>query len=113
MRSDVESDPWPDEPDEFDPEARWSNPERDLPKIPRVREPEVPEGAGDLDTDVASAFWASVFYLNVAFFALGLGPMLIVFRGQWKLGAGLVIGGLLALVRTYQIYRALGRRDGE
>lgn len=92
-------DPWPDEPDE-------PNPERTLPgnlEIPEVSQPEVPEES--LSGDVPRVFWASVILVNVALFALSLGPMLIVFRGQWTFGLPLIAVGALALVRTYQLYR--------
>lgn len=101
-------DPWPDEPDEFDPE-------RNLPgnlEIPETPQPEVPEE--NLSGEVPRVFWASVILVNVALLTLSLGPMLIVFRGQWILGLSLVAVGVVALARTYQLYRKFeATRDGE
>lgn len=117
-------DPWPDEPDEpdpearwGDPEARWGNPERDLEKTVRIPEVSVPEGtAGSIDPELSRAFWASVLFVNAAVFMLSLGPLLIIFRGRWTLGLGLVAGGVLLLGRTYQLYRsyeAIRTDDGD
>lgn len=107
-------DPWPDEPEEpdpearwGDPEARWGDPERDLEKRVRIPEVSVPEPtAGSLDPELSRTFWASVLFVNAAVFLLSLGPLLIVFRDQWLLGLGLVAGGALLLGRTYQLYRS-------
>jgi len=104
------SDKWPDEPDEPDPEARWGDPETDLVSIPSVEAPEPPDpgdpGAGvELDAEVARFFWVSVVAANVAVGGIGIGLLLVGFRGQWTTG-GVAVGiGLLALYRTYDIYR--------
>ncbi|WP_199174838.1 DUF7322 domain-containing protein [Halegenticoccus soli] len=108
-------DPWPDEPDEPDPEARWSDPERELPTVPSVPDPRVsePKPRPEAVREIAGPFWASVVFVNLGLFALCLGLMLVYFRDQWTIGGGLVVGGTLALVRTYQIYREFRRsRDG-
>lgn len=114
------SDPWPDEPEEpdpearwGDPEARWGNPERDLEKTVRIPEVSIPEATGgSADPELSRAFWASVLFVNAAVFMLSLGPLLIVFRGRWTLGLGLVAGGALLLGRTYQLYQSFkGSKD--
>lgn len=113
------SDPWPDEPDEFDPEARWGDPEQDpearwgdpeaeLVEKVTISEPSEPDLSG-VDSAVSKPFWASVILVNLAVFALSLGPMLIYFRGEWLVGLGLVGGGTLALGRTYHLYRQFER----
>ncbi|WP_129114992.1 DUF7322 domain-containing protein [Halegenticoccus tardaugens] len=113
--SDESDDPWPDEPDEPNPEARWGDPERELPSVPRAPEPRQPSRPrADAASDVSGAFWASVFFVNVGLFGLSLGALLIYFRGQWTLGLALTGGGLLALLRTAQVYHEFRRsRSGE
>jgi hypothetical protein len=106
----VNADEWPDEPDEPDPESRWGNPEEDLVSIPSVGADEEPTdeaaGAGiEADGEVARFFWVSVVYANVALGGICVGLLLVGFRGQWTLGGGAVAVGLLALYRTYDLYR--------
>ncbi|WP_181861595.1 DUF7322 domain-containing protein [Haloplanus salinus] len=101
-------DPWPDEPEETNPESRWGDPERDLPRIP---EPAVAEK--DVDPEILETFWRSVVLANVALFGLSLGPMLVYFRGWWLWGGGAVALGALAGHRVYQHYRAFERRHGD
>lgn len=114
------TDPWPDEPEEVDPEDRWGDPERDLvkniaieaePEEDADEEPELSSEA--VSGEVSRLFWASVVLVNVAVFALSLGPMLIVFRDQWILGLGLVGGGTFALSRTYRLYQQFKRERAE
>jgi hypothetical protein len=105
-----ESDKWPDEPDEPDPESRWGNPEEDLVSIPSVEGPAATDsgeaGAGvEIDSEVARLFWVSVVYANVALGGVAIGLMLVVFRGQWTVGGGAVAIGCFALYRTYDLYR--------
>lgn len=104
------SDEWPDEPDEPDPEARWGDPETDLVSIPSVEAPEPPDpgepGAGvEVDAEVARFFWVSVVFANVAVGGIGIGLLLVGFRGQWTTGGVAVAVGLFALYRTYDTYR--------
>lgn len=105
-------DPWPDEPDEPNPEDQWGNPERDLvqvPKAPKVSTPSVSEN--DVPEDVARSFWAAVIFANIGLFGVSLGLMLIGFRGQWLWGGGAFVIGALALLRTYLEYRSFVNRD--
>jgi hypothetical protein len=103
-------DPWPDEPEEPNPESEWGNPERDLPRVPT---PSVDEE--DVDPEILETFWRSVVLANVALFGLALGPMLVYFRGQWLWGAAAVALGAVTGVRVYHHYRAFQRRhvDGD
>ena len=104
------SDEWPDEPEEENPESRWGDPERDLPRIPEVATPD--PGESSADPELLKLFWASVVAANVALFGLALGPMLIFFRGDWLLGGASVAVGAFALYRTYTYYRRVrARRD--
>jgi hypothetical protein len=98
-------DPWPEEPDEPDPEARWDDLEPDAPRIPT---PDVdPE---DVDPALRATFWRSVLLANVALMAFSLGAMFVLFRGWWRAGAASVAVGLLAASRLYRTYRAFERR---
>ena len=91
-----DSDRWPDEPDEPDPEARWGNPEEDLVSVPSVetRAPESgSEGGGvEIDAEVARLFWAAVVYANVAVAGVTIGPLLVAFRGQLTVGGVAIVG---------------------
>ncbi|WP_224269788.1 DUF7322 domain-containing protein [Haloprofundus salinisoli] len=108
-----ESDPedrWGDPEKELnrwgDPEEkwkRWGDPERDLPNVPEAPKPATPEG--EADSELATTFWVSVVLVNVGVGALSLGAMFAYFRGQWRLGGGLVVVGLFLLLRTYQRYK--------
>lgn len=101
-------DPWPDEPEQPEPESRWGNPEDDLPRIPT---PDTDET--DVDPDILETFWRSVLLANVAVFGAALGPMLVYFRGQWILGLAAIAVGVLTGFRVYQHYRAFEARHGE
>lgn len=105
-----ESDKWPDEPDEPDPESRWGDPEDDLVSIPSVEvpaaaEPAEPGDTVEVDSEVAKFFWVSVVYANVALGGVSIGLLLVWFRGQWMVGGGAVVVGCFALYRTYDLYR--------
>ncbi len=103
----LDSDEWPDEPDEPDPEARWGSPEDDLVSVPGIDLPgEDAEDAGaEVDSDLAKFFWVTVIYANVAVAGVSIGLMLVGFRGQAVWGGGAVAVGLFALYRTYDLYR--------
>jgi hypothetical protein len=103
--------PWPDEPDEPDPEDRWPDPERELPSVPSVDAPAVgvprvstPEA--DVDPDVRQAFWRAVVLANVGVAGVTVGPLVAYFRDELLIGAGFVAVGALALARTYRTVRA-------
>jgi hypothetical protein len=104
-----ESDKWPDEPDEPDPESRWDDPENDLVSVPSVEPPDLDpgsEGAGiEVDAEVARLFWAAVVYANIALGGVAIGLLLVLFRGQVTVGGAAVAVGLFALYRTYDLYR--------
>jgi hypothetical protein len=120
---DRRDDPWPDEPDEFDPEERfgfgepeefdpeerWGDPERDLVQVPEPPEP------GSVDEELQRTFWASVFLVNVGVAGVSLGLMLVYFRGMWLVGLGAVGVGAFALARTFLYYREFKREriDGD
>jgi hypothetical protein len=99
-----------------DPEARWGDPDGGFGQLPG----EAADGES-LDGDLADVevddrtrkyFWSAVALANIALAAVSVGLMLIGFRGQWALGGGLVLVGLLAGARTYRISRQF-QADGE
>ena len=112
-----ESDKWPDEPDEPDPESRWGDPETDLVSVPSVETPNLDsgaEGAGvEVDAEVARLFWAAVVYANIALGGVSIGLLLVWFRGQVTVGGAAVAVGLFALYRTYDLYRTHQERAVE
>jgi hypothetical protein len=108
----VLDEPWPDEPDEPNPEDRWGDAERDLVRVPEAPEVSTPSASDtDVPAEVARNFWAAVVFANVGLFGVSLGAMLIGFRGQWLWGGAAVLVGALALVRTYLQYRSFVTRD--
>lgn len=81
------------------------SPGKDLEeKYAEPDESELLGNVGDVDEDTFTAFLASVVLTNVGVFAVSLGLMLWYFRGMQRVGGGLVVVGLLALLRTYQHY---------
>lgn len=94
-----ESDAWPDEPEEFDPE-------RFGPEIPDSS-PTLSESLGaskDVSDGLFRAFWASVLLLNVALAALSIGAMLLYFRGDYGTGGPVLLIGVVASVATFRYY---------
>jgi len=81
------------------------SPSKDLEeKYAEPDESELVGDVGDVDEDTFTAFVASAVLTNVGVFAISLGLMLWYFRGMLQVGGGLVVIGLLALLRTYQYY---------
>jgi hypothetical protein len=95
-----EANPWPDEPEEFDPTSLGPN----VPKAPTLDE------GTEVDEGTARAFWSAVILANAGLFAVSIGPMLAYFQGQTTLGAALFVVGAVALGRTYYIYRTQSNR---
>lgn len=101
-----------------DPEERWGTPEGDDaeskfgdPEAELSTAPETTETPGEelasveVDSRTTRYFWGAVALANIAVGAVSIGLMLIGFRGNWELGGGLVLIGLLAGARTYWLYR--------
>ncbi|MUV58183.1 hypothetical protein [Halogeometricum sp. CBA1124] len=111
-----DSDAWPDEPDESDPEDRWGDPENDLVNVPSVGGEGDEDDDGDeqpveIDSELASTFWAVVVLVNVGVAGVSLGAMFAYFRGNFLLGGGAAVVGVLALVRAYYSYRGYKAGD--
>ncbi|ERG96748.1 hypothetical protein [Haloquadratum walsbyi] len=103
---------WPDEPTEYDPESRWGDPERDLVSIPSVDIPttkDVGEESGlkafegTISGKQARFFMLAIVFGNIAVGGIGIGILLIGFRGQWNWGGGSIALGSIALYRTYRL----------
>ncbi len=114
------------EPDEYDPEAEFEDPESDSitipdvtpeePDNPTVSAPEVsiPEVSTD-ETDVPKAvfqhFWAIVVAVNAALLAFSLGAMLFFIQGMTTTGGVLAVGGLVLFGLAYRRYRAFQSQE--
>jgi len=92
---------------EYDPEEKWPDPERELPRVPEP--PSTPSGT-EPSPAVRTAFWKAVVVVNYAVLAVSLGPLLAYFRGRVLLGTGLFASGLLAFGYALLIYRGFRRR---
>lgn len=102
-----EDDPWPDEPEEFDPDSLG-------PEAPDV-EPDLEESfraLDDVDDDLFRTFWGAAVFLNVAVAALAIGAMLVYFRGDWTRGGPALVIGAVAAGFTLRFYLGF-RRDRE
>lgn len=99
-----EANPWPEEPEEFDPGSLGP----DVPEAPTFDED------ADADDETVQAFWSAVLLANAGVFAVSIGPMLAYFQGRVALGTALFVVGAVALGRTYYIYRSQtgGEADG-
>lgn len=98
-----DSDPWPDEPDEFDPDSLGPDP---------PRPPQVGTGESDVDRETFRAFWGAVVMANVGLLLPSLGLMLWYFRGMSTWGPVLVAVGAVSLYRAYRTYRDYTSDDG-
>jgi len=106
---------WPDEPD--DPSDAVEPDEQELvadlgPDVPDVEIPEAPDpSANDVPEDLAKAFWRLVVIFNISLLALGVGPMLIFFEGNWEDGLGLLAIGVLTFGYGYYRYKRVTSDD--
>ncbi len=100
-----EEDPWPDEPEEFDPESLGPDP-------PTVEQPDA-AAMEDVSEDAARLFFGAVVMANVALFALSLGAMLVYFRGDWELGGAALAVGAVATLFLGRFYWQFKTRDPE
>jgi hypothetical protein len=105
-----ESDAWPDEPEEFDPESLG-------PETPDSS-PTLSESLGasaDVPEELFRAFWAAVLLLNVALAALSIGAMLLYFRGDYGTGVPVLLVGVVAGLATIRYYWGVktGRYSGQ
>lgn len=59
----------------------------------------------DVPSDLRRAFWTIVALANVSLFAVSLGVMLLVFRGQVAAGGASLVVGVAALALAVRRYR--------
>lgn len=123
------------EPDEYDPEAEFRDPDSDSITIPRVSTedagstlrddlrserdddatgtPDIATGDTDVSADLLKDFWALVLVLNAAILSVALGLLFLFFEGAtygaYLLGAGLVLAGFA--VRRYRTARRRNDSD--
>ena len=107
---------WPNEPD--DPGSADSlepDPESDLaPDVPEVTVPEPPgPSSGDASDGLVRSFWKLVAIFNLALFAVSLGPMLAVFRGEWVNGGAVFFLGVAVFFYGYVRYQRAGEQFGD
>ena len=95
-------DPWPDEPDEFDPSNLG-------PEIPSAPDPST--GEVDASPELLRAFWAAVLFANVGLLGVSLGPMLIFLDGRTDLGLSVFLVGVVGLLFCYRQYHGYMNRD--
>lgn len=101
------------EPEELEPSIGPDPPEVDVPEVEDTAKG-MPTPGEDIDPDLYSLFWRLVIVLDVALFALAIGPLFIYFEGNWDVGGPLVALGLVSFayaVSQYRSYRA--RSDPE
>jgi len=113
------------EPEEWDPEEEFYDPDSDGLTIPQVTTdddsddeaesttavdiPNVSTDETDVPGDVLQAFWALVLVINAALFVVSLGALLLLFEGDVTRGGVLVAAGtvLFGLAgRRYRSFRA-------
>ncbi|MFA9415323.1 hypothetical protein [Natrinema sp. HArc-T2] len=112
------------EPEEWDPEEEFYDPDSDGLTIPQVATEDEPDADGaesaidvpsvstaetDVPSDILQAFWGLVLVINAALFIVSIGALLLVFegdatRGGILVGAGIVLFGLAG--RRYRAFRA-------
>ncbi|TYL40451.1 hypothetical protein CV102_02435 [Natronococcus pandeyae] len=117
------------EPEEWDPEEEYADPDNDSLTIPRVATedagsdlrsemrselespttPEMSTTEADVSGDLLQAFWSIVLVVNAAVLALSLGVLFLIFEGRSTHSIALVGGGVIlfgSAVRRYRSYRA-------
>jgi hypothetical protein len=79
-------------------------PEVDGPEIPSVEVPSVDVDYEDVPADLIRTFWILVLIANAGLLAFGLGIMFVAFRGNWDLGARLIVASGLLAILGWRIY---------
>lgn len=110
------------EPEEYDPEADFEDPESDSITIPQVDPPRdptpdvaetlVPSSEG-VSSELAKTFWTIVLVLNAAILAVSVGAMILFFWGDLTRGGALIVGGVALFALAYRRYRAFEAAETE
>jgi hypothetical protein len=93
------------EPDELEPSIGPDLPEVELPEIADTSK-EMPTPGEDIDRDTYSLFWRLVLVIDVALFAVAVGPMFIYFENDWSVGLPLTLLGLASFGYAVSQYRS-------
>ncbi|WIV67622.1 DUF7322 domain-containing protein [Natrialbaceae archaeon AArc-T1-2] len=96
------------EPEEYDPEAEFRDPNSDTITIPEVETDE-----SDVPSELLKTFWATVIVVNAAVLFVSVGVMIIGFLGRFRDGGVLIVGGLALFGFAYRRYRAFRDSDTE
>lgn len=121
------------EPEEWDPEEEFTDPDSDSLTIPRVSTEDAGSDLGsdlrsefessadsetaveaDVPSDLLQAFWSIVLVVNAAVLVFSLGVLFLLFDGPSTNGLVLLVGGLVLFgfaVYRYRSYRATARDD--
>ncbi|MFU8866783.1 hypothetical protein [Natronococcus sp.] len=121
------------EPEEWDPEEEFTDPDSDSLTIPRVSTEDAGSDLGsdlrsefepstdsetavetDVPSDLLQAFWSIVLVVNAAVLAFSLGVLFLLFDGLSTNSLVLVVGGLVLFgfaAYRYRSYRATSRDD--
>ena len=126
------SDRTENEPDEYDPEAEFRDPDSDSITIPRIStedagsdlrsdlksefaEDENVSGLSgsetDVDSDLLTQFWALVIVVNAAVLAFALGLLFLIFESEVTYSTYLVAAGLVLTGFAIHRYRAFKRTN--
>jgi len=119
------------EPDEWDPEEEYYDPDSDGLTIPQVsgddgpgdlddlssaiEPPEVEVNDADVPAELLQTFWALVLVLNAAVLAVSLGLLILLFEGYSTRVPALVVAGVVLFgfaVRRYRRFQADDSDDG-
>ncbi|WP_211290174.1 DUF7322 domain-containing protein [Natrinema ejinorense] len=117
------------EPEEWDPEEEFYDPESDSLTIPQVsmedddpdddlgeltnpvEAPTVSTGEMDVPDEILQTFWVLVVVLNAAVLLVSLGLLILAFEGNLTRGGPLVGGGLVLLGLAGRRYRRFQAGD--
>ncbi|QSW98564.1 DUF7322 domain-containing protein [Haloterrigena alkaliphila] len=121
------------EPEEYDPEEEFRDPESDSLTIPsvstedagdglrseiradieedRASEPLIPTDETDVPPELLETFWALVLVINGALLTLSLGVLFLVFEGVSRVSGVLLVVGLVLTGFAVRRYRNYQRRD--
>lgn len=113
------------EPEEYDPEEEFRDPDSDsltIPDVSREREestsestevpiPEASTAEMDVPGELLEHFWSLVLVLNAAILAASLGLLFLFFEGSSSRSLALLAGATLLSAFAYRRYRAYEAMD--
>lgn len=90
------ADPWPEEP--ADPFPEYSEPD-----LEELSDSSDPPASSEVPPDIQRGVWGLVAVFRIGLFALALGPMMMLFRGEWNYGG--LIAGIGVVTCAYGVHR--------